>query len=108
MAQSPTDAIGAGSRSLRPYGTGFVLSLVLTAAPFAIVMSGALSRQAALWVIFSAAFVQILVHLRFFLHVNVSAGSRWHILALLLAALVTVLVVAGTVWIMAHLDYNLS
>ncbi len=108
MEQQLGDSLDSGAANLKPYGVGFVLSIVLTTIPFAAVMYGVLPRQATVPVIFIAALVQILVHLHYFLHVKMSAGSRWHIVALLLAVLVAVLIVGGTIWIMAHLDYNLS
>ena len=44
MNQATIDSAGAGRGSLKSYLTGFVLSLILTAIPFALVMSRALVR----------------------------------------------------------------
>jgi cytochrome o ubiquinol oxidase subunit IV len=104
----PIDSAGASSGSFRSYTIGFVLSLVLTAIPFALVMHGTLSRTATVFAVFSAAFVQILVHLHYFLHLDASSRARWNVLALLFAVLIMVLVVGGTIWIMYNLNYRLS
>jgi len=76
------EAMGAGRGSLRGYVTGFVLS--------------------------AAAVLQVLVHLRYFLHLDASSRMRWNVLALLFALLIMVLIVGGTLWIMTHLSYRLS
>jgi cytochrome o ubiquinol oxidase subunit IV len=108
MNSSSTDSAGASSGSFRSYATGFILSLVLTAIPFALVMHGTLSRAATVFAVFSAAFVQVLVHLHYFLHMDASSRARWNVLALLFAVLIMVLIVGGTIWIMYNLNYRLS
>jgi cytochrome o ubiquinol oxidase subunit IV len=107
MNHESSDSSGLGSGTFRSYTTGFILSLVLTAIPFAIVMKGMLSRQATLVAIFSAAIAQILVHLYYFLHLDTSTKARWSVLSLLFALLIMVLIVGGTIWIMYNLNYRM-
>jgi len=107
MSQAPIDSIGASRGSLKSYLTGFVLSLILTAIPFALVMSGALSASAALAGIFSAGIVQILVHLHYFLHLDTSSAARWNVLAMIFTFLIMILFVGGTLWIMYTLNYRM-
>ncbi|MGD8569600.1 MAG: cytochrome o ubiquinol oxidase subunit IV [Gammaproteobacteria bacterium] len=102
------DSGGAGEISLKAYATGFVLSLIFTAIPFGIVMYGEMSYTAKVTAIFSAAVVQILVHLHYFLHLNTSSKARWNVLALLFSVLIMGLIIVGTLWIMYHLNYQLS
>lgn len=102
------EAMGAGRGSLRGYVTGFVLSVVLTAAAFALVMDGTWPRPVTLSAVVAAAVLQVLVHLRYFLHLDASSRMRWNVLALLFALLIMVLIVGGTLWIMTHLSYRLS
>ncbi len=108
MSQSPTVTTNREPGQLRFYGLGFVFSILLTAVPFGLVMEGGLPREATIWIIFGAAFAQILVHLHYFLHLDVSPKSRTRVLALLLTVLIAILIIGGTAWIMYHLDYNLS
>jgi cytochrome o ubiquinol oxidase subunit IV len=108
MASTPLESTGAGRGSLRRYATGFILSVALTAIAFALVMYGPLSRTATVAAILAAAVVQIMVHLHYFLHLDASSRARWNVLALLFALLIMVLVVGGTLWIMAHLQYRLG
>src|SRR4029077_18968497 len=55
-------------RDLRPYLTGFALALILTAIPFALVAFKPLPTPPTLIIIGVAAAIQVLVHLRYFLH----------------------------------------
>ena len=107
MSQAPIDSTGASRGSLKSYLTGFVLSLILTAIPFALVMSGTWSSSAILAGIFSAGIVQILVHLHYFLHLDTSSAARWNVLAMIFTVLIMVLFVGGTLWIMSNLNYRM-
>jgi cytochrome o ubiquinol oxidase operon protein cyoD len=107
MSQAPIDSTGVCRGSLKSYLTGFVLSLILTAIPFALVRRGALSSSAALAAIFSAGLVQILVHLHYFLHLDTSSAARWNVLALIFTLLIMILFVGGTLWIMSTLNYRM-
>jgi cytochrome o ubiquinol oxidase subunit IV len=107
MSQAPTDSIGVSPGSLKSYLTGFVLSLILTAIPFALVMSGTVSSSATLAGIFIAGIVQILVHLHYFLHLDTSSAARWNVLAMIFTLLIMILFVGGTLWIMYTLNYRM-
>lgn len=107
MSQATVDSTGASRGSLKSYLTGFVLALILTAIPFAMVMSGAFSAAATLTGIFGAAMVQILVHLHYFLHLDSSSSARWNVLALAFTILILSLFVGGTLWIMSNLNYRM-
>lgn len=90
--------------NLRSYLTGFVLALVLTAIPFGLVAADALPRSTALIIIAVAALIQVLVHLRFFLHLNLSTTPRENILAIAFAAVLIFIMVGGSLWIMLDLN----
>ena len=109
MSQAPVGGAGLdlGGATVASYLTGFGLSLVLTAIPFAVVMSGSRSTTTAVAAIFCAGSVQILVHLRYFLHVNASSAARPNVLSLLFTLLVMAIFVGGTLWIMASLNYRM-
>ncbi len=107
MNPAPIDRTGVSRGSLKSYLTAFVLSLMLTAIPFAVVMRGAWSSAAALAAIFSAGLVQILVHLHYFLHLDSSSSARWNVLAMIFTLLILALFVGGTLWIMSSLNYRM-
>ncbi len=99
---------GASPGGGKSYAIGFLLSLVLTAIPFALVMTGALPRPIALASILAAGVLQILVHLVCFLHLNTRSEGGWNVLALGFTAVITVILVFGSIWIMQHLDHNMT
>lgn len=103
MNQVHIDDVGAGRGSLKSYATGFILSIVLTIIPFALVMTGALPGSYMMSGIFAAAVLQIVVHLHYFLHLDTSSSMRWNVMALVFALLIIILFVGGSLWIMAHL-----
>ncbi len=95
-------------RRLRTYLTGFALALVLTAIPFALVAFEALPRLPLLLVIAAAAVIQILVHLRCFLHLDLTTTPRENVVALVFAALLIFIMVGGSLWIMLDLQHRMS
>ena len=107
MSPASIDSTGVSRGSLKSYLTGFVLALILTAIPFALVMRGTWSASAALAGIFVAGLVQILVHLHYFLHLDASSAARWNMVALIFTFLIMVLFVGGTLWIMSTLNYRM-
>ena len=86
---------------------GFLLSVVLTAIPFWLVMTEALAPQTTGLVITAFAVVQIIVHMVFFLHMNHKSEGGWNMLALIFTIVVVVIAVAGSVWVMYHLNTNM-
>ena len=93
--------------SFKTYMIGFLLSVVLTAIPFWLVMTGALPAAATGLIITAFAVVQIIVHMIFFLHMNHKSEGGWNMLALIFTIVIVVIAVAGSVWVMYHLNVNM-
>ena len=93
--------------SFKSYMIGFLLSVVLTAIPFWLVMTGALPAATTGLIITAFAVVQIVVHMVFFLHMNHKSEGGWNMLALIFTIVVVVIAVAGSVWVMYHLNVNM-
>lgn len=96
-----------GHGTLKGYLIGFALSVVLTAIPFWLVMTGALAGNAAVAVIVTCAIVQIFVHAVYFLHLNTSGEGGWTLLAFVFTAVIVIITIAGSLWIMYHLSTNM-
>jgi cytochrome o ubiquinol oxidase operon protein cyoD len=107
MKRTLVDHSGASTGSLKSYTIGFILSIVLTAIAFGVVMSGNLSRSIVMLTIVGAAIAQILVHLHYFLHLNTSSEARLNVLGLVFTILIMLLFVGGSLWIMYNLNYRL-
>ena len=86
------------------YITGFILAMILTALSFSLVMVKGINRHTAMAAIFIAAMVQMLVHLRYFLHLDRSSAARWNILVLVFTAVLLFIFIGGTLWVMYTLN----
>jgi cytochrome o ubiquinol oxidase operon protein cyoD len=90
------------------YMLGFVLSVVLTAIPFWLVMSGTLpSKQITALVIMAFAVVQIVVHMIYFLHMSTRSENGWSMMALIFTIVMVVIALSGSLWVMNHLNSNM-
>ncbi len=98
---------GQAHGSMRSYLTGFLLSVVLTAIPFWLVMTGTLSTQLTAVIVVGMAVVQIVVHMVFFLHMDPRSEEGWNIMALGFTLIVVVIVLSGSLWVMYHLNSNM-
>ena len=93
---------------LTSYLIGFVLAVLLTAIPFWLVYTHALPPQRTLLVIGIAAMLQVLVHLRFFLHINFTTTPKENLLAISFTAVLIFLMVGGSLWIMIDLHQRMA
>ena len=107
MAQANTAHSGEGHGSVGSYVTGFILAVILTVIPFALVMTHAMSPGGILGVVAVLAFIQVIVHLVYFLHMNGSSAQRWNVMAFVFAVLVVGILIVGTVWIMENVSFNM-
>jgi cytochrome o ubiquinol oxidase operon protein cyoD len=94
--------------SLKSYTIGFILSVILTAIPFWLVMGKVLGNSGATApVLLGFAAVQVVVHMVYFLHMNTKAEGGWNLLALIFTVIVVVIMMAGCIWVMYHLNHNM-
>jgi cytochrome o ubiquinol oxidase operon protein cyoD len=100
------DAHGAHG-DVKSYMIGFFLSVVLTALPFGLVMSGSLPGGTAAPVCFAFAAVQIVVHLIYFLHMNPRSSKSWNGAAFAFTLIILLILVVGTLWVMYHMNLNM-
>lgn len=109
MSAHPHDDHSGGAHSTKGgYVAGFLLSAALTAIPFWLVMTGALNDVTATAIaVVGLAFVQILVHTYFFLHVSRKAESGWTLMAFVFTVVIVAIVISGSLWIMYHLSNNM-
>ncbi|MEA1830917.1 cytochrome o ubiquinol oxidase subunit IV [Methylobacterium durans] len=101
-------ATGGHHATFRGYMTGFVLSVILTAIPFWLVMGDVLgdNRTTSL-VIMAFAVVQIIVHMIYFLHMDTKSEGGWNFLALIFTLTLVVITLIGSLWVMYHLNTNM-
>ncbi|BDT59318.1 MAG: cytochrome o ubiquinol oxidase subunit IV [Janthinobacterium lividum] len=93
--------------SMKDYAIGFLLSLVLTAIPFWLVMGNVLPSETTKYVIMGFAAVQFVVQMIYFLHMNSKSEGGWNMMALILTVVLLVIVLAGSIWVMSHMNANM-
>ena len=102
---------GESHASVKSYMIGFVLSVILTAVAFALVMDkghGGFGVDTVLAAILVLAVVQVFVHVVYFLHMDRSAEQRWNVVAFGFTVMILVIVVSGSVWIMHNATSNMA
>ena len=97
MSDHSSEANSHGS--VKSYLTGFIWSVILTGIPFWMVMTEAFDKGPTYITIVLLAVVQIFVHLKYFLHLNFSEQGKLDSYSFIFAAVIIVMVVALSVWI---------
>ena len=99
---------GASHSTLKGYVTGFVLSVILTAIPFWLVMAKVFDKPSTTaLVILAFAAVQIVVHMIYFLHMSAKSEGGWTMMALIFTIVLVVITLSGSMWVMYHLNHNM-
>ncbi|PPU78215.1 MULTISPECIES: cytochrome o ubiquinol oxidase subunit IV [Xanthomonas] len=102
--ENTADAHAGG---LKSYLIGFVMAVILTVIPFAMVMSGAFSKGVTVVVISLMAAVQMLVHMVYFLHMDRSPEQRSNVQVGLFSLLIIGIVIVGSLWVLHNMNVNM-
>ena len=94
--------------TLQIYLIGFISSIALTLVAYDIVVTGFLAGNQLLFAILGLAVAQLIVQLIFFLHLNSESGPRWKLVAFMSTIGLVFIVVVGSIWIMNHLNNNMT
>lgn len=94
-------------RQVVRYVAGFVSALILTFVAYWLVASKAVEGGWLIALLMGLAVVQFIVQLVFFLHVGGEARPRWNLTALSFMLIMLIVIVAGSLWIMNNLNYNM-
>jgi cytochrome o ubiquinol oxidase subunit IV len=100
---------GEGNVRLRLLGylVGLGLAVLLTATSFFIAGTDLVWQPSIPVAIVVLAIAQMGVHLVFFLHITTGPDNTNNVLALAFGLLIVVLVIGGSLWIMANLNHNM-
>ena len=99
--------VGEDEDRIGPYAMGLALAVILTIASFAIAGTPLIYGPAIPAALIAMAIGQIGVHLVFFLRIDTGPDNTNNTMALAFGVLIVFLVVAGSVWIMSHLNGNM-
>ena len=89
------------------YTAGLALAILLTIVSFVVSQTHLLWPPGIPVGLLVLAFAQIGVHLVFFLHLGSGSDNTNNILALAFGVLIVFLVIAGSIWITANLNWNM-
>lgn len=94
--------------SLKTYAIGFILSVILTAIPFWLVMNKTITNTSTMGLVLLAfAAVQVVVHMVYFLHMNAKSEGGWNMMAMIFTIMIVVIAMAGSLWVMYHMNTNM-
>ncbi|WP_417263158.1 cytochrome o ubiquinol oxidase subunit IV [Celeribacter sp.] len=87
---------------------GFALAAILTIIPFGLVMAEVeMDRTTLVGIIMGLGAVQIIVHLKFFLHLSTKSEEGSTFMSTMLAVIILVIVLAGSLWVMHNMNENM-
>ena len=90
------------------YVVGLGLALLLTGVSFWVASTTSLWGPGVATGLVVLAIAQMGVHLVFFLHITSGPDNTNNVLALAFGVMIVFLVMIGTIWIMAHMNANMS
>ncbi|ATP43319.1 cytochrome o ubiquinol oxidase subunit IV [Pseudomonas kermanshahensis] len=93
--------------SVKSYMIGFVLSIILTAIPFGLVMYPSLPKNLTVLIVVAMAVIQVVVHLVYFLHMDRSKEQRSNVSTFLFTTMVIALLVGLSLWIMFNIHIEM-
>jgi cytochrome o ubiquinol oxidase subunit IV len=100
---------GTGEKTLPVYLAGTITCVLLTLLPFAAVMFPLLSKAATLGLVFTAALAQFIIQIVCFLQLNArTEQARMNLQSFSLCLFILFVLIAGSIWIMQSLSYNMG
>ena len=105
---APGDASeGSIAQRVLGYVVGLGLAILLTVTSFFIAGTDLVWQPSIPVALVVLAIAQMGVHLVFFLHITTGRDNTNNVMALAFGVLIVVLVIGGSLWIMANLNHNM-
>lgn len=99
---------GTGKKKLGVYIIGVILCSILTLVAFGTVMINVFSKPTEFIIIYSSAVIQFFIQLICFLRLNTETEqSKINVISILFTFVILGSIVAGSLWIMWNLNYNM-
>lgn len=86
---------------------GFASAGFLTVVCYVAVQYPWLGATELAWVVMGGAVAQFVVQVLFFLHLHEESKPRWQTHAFMFTVLSLLIIVVGSLWIMANMNYNM-
>jgi cytochrome o ubiquinol oxidase operon protein cyoD len=91
------------SKEFRHYVIGFALATVLTIIPFTLVAT--VGGKISFFALILCALLQLIVHLRFFLHLSYKGQQKEDLQLVMFTGLILFIMIGGSIWVLGDL-YN--
>ena len=95
------------AQSYKSYIIGFIASVILTLASYFTVTNQYFDRIGIIIAIVVFAITQLIFQLVYFLHMGDEDKPRWNLYSFIFSLIVIFILVAGSIWVMYHLNYNM-
>ncbi|WMC20235.1 MAG: cytochrome o ubiquinol oxidase subunit IV [Enterobacteriaceae bacterium PSpyr] len=93
--------------SIKNYYFGFILSLICTIIPFILIKSKFFNKTIKTFLIIIMSILQIIIHFKFFLHINNSNQEKINLITLIFTIIIILILVVGSTFIMFNLNKNM-
>jgi cytochrome o ubiquinol oxidase subunit IV len=98
---------GGLTRRMIGYLIGLALAVLLTATSFFVAGTDLVWQPSIPVALVVLAIAQMGVHLVFFLHITTGPDNTNNVMALAFGVLIVILLIGGSLWIMANLNHNM-
>jgi cytochrome o ubiquinol oxidase operon protein cyoD len=99
---------GSVAQRVLGYVVGLGLAILLTVTSFFIAGTDLVWQPSIPVALVVLAIAQMGVHLVFFLHITTGRDNTNNVMALAFGVLIVILVIGGSLWIMANLNHNMT
>lgn len=89
------------SKEFRHYLIGFALAAVLTIIPFTLVAT--VGGKISFVVLILCAILQLIVHLRFFLHLSYKGQQKEDLQLVMFTGFILLIMIGGSIWVLGDL-----
>lgn len=91
---------------MKSYLIGFIGSLLVTLLAYFCVVHSLYDGWTLVYVLTALACIQVIIQLRYFLHLGDEPRPYWNLLVFLFMLIILLAIVLGSLWIMQNLNYR--
>jgi cytochrome o ubiquinol oxidase subunit IV len=92
--------------TFKSYILGFLLSILLTVVAYLAVAEHLIDGWLLVFTLIGLGIIQASIQLILFLHLGKESRPQWNLLVFLFMAMVLIILVCGSLWIMNNLNYH--
>ncbi|ANF17180.1 hypothetical protein XW81_02135 [Buchnera aphidicola (Schlechtendalia chinensis)] len=85
----------------------FLTLIILTILPFFLVIKQIFFKELTYFLVTLCLMIQVLIHIKYFLHLNFSKKYKWNIISIVFTFLISIIIFFGSYWVMKNLNHNL-